>query len=77
MMIIDEAEQPQVHGFPVGYFVIRSLACNRVFDVLEDSVEDGTEIALWAEKDSSLVESMHFLFLGRSTCGLIALWIRS
>ena len=43
-------------GFPAGYFVIRSLATGRLLDVELDSVEDGTEIILWPEKESSLVE---------------------
>lgn len=45
------------HGFPPGYFVIRSLATNRLLDVQGDSIEDGTEILLWPEKETSLVES--------------------
>ena len=43
-------------GFPPGYFVIRSVATNRLLDVKGDSVEDGTEIVLWPEKEGSLVE---------------------
>lgn len=45
------------YGFPAGYFVIRSVATNRLLDVDSDDVEDGTNIILWPEKDSSLVES--------------------
>lgn len=44
------------HGFPHGYFVIRSVATNRLLDVQGDCVEDGTEIVLWPEKEGSLVE---------------------
>jgi len=44
-------------GFPAGYFVIRSVASNRLFDVTMDDIEDGTEVALWPEKEKSLVES--------------------
>lgn len=44
-------------GFPSGYFVIRSVACARLLDVTMDEIEDGTEIALWPEKEKSLVES--------------------
>lgn len=45
-------------GFPPGYFVIRSVATNRVLDVQSDEVEDGTELLLWSEKESSLVEGL-------------------
>ncbi|KAF9446122.1 hypothetical protein P691DRAFT_804705 [Macrolepiota fuliginosa MF-IS2] len=45
------------HGFPPGYFVIRSVATNRLLDVKSDYVEDGTEVLLWPEKETSLVES--------------------
>lgn len=44
-------------GFPTGYFVIKSVATNRLLDVTLDEIEDGTEIALWTEKEKSLVES--------------------
>jgi hypothetical protein len=47
----------QTNGFPPGYFVIRSVATNRLLDVTQDDVEDGTEILLWPEKETSLVES--------------------
>ncbi|KAL0951704.1 hypothetical protein HGRIS_008379 [Hohenbuehelia grisea] len=47
----------QTFGFPPGYFVIRSVASNRLLDVANDAMEDGEEIILWPEKDSSLVES--------------------
>ena len=50
-------------GFPPGYFVIRSVACARLLDVTMDEIEDGTEIALWPEKEKSLVESMYFTLL--------------
>ncbi len=39
-------------GFPAGYFVIRSVATNRLLDVTMDEIEDGTEIGLWPEKES-------------------------
>lgn len=48
----------QTFGFPAGYFIIRSVATNRLWDVEADDVEDGTEIALWPEKEKSLVEGM-------------------
>ncbi|PPQ79894.1 hypothetical protein CVT25_002950 [Psilocybe cyanescens] len=46
-----------ISGFPAGYFVIRSVGTNRLLDVTLDDIEDGTEIALWSEKEKSLVES--------------------
>jgi len=45
-------------GFPPGYFIIRSVASNRLLDVTMDYIEDGTEICLWPEKEKSLVESV-------------------
>ncbi|TFK77478.1 hypothetical protein BDN72DRAFT_830651 [Pluteus cervinus] len=48
----------ETFGFPPGYFTIRSLASNRVLDVAGDSIEDGSELTLWPEKERSLVESM-------------------
>lgn len=32
----------QTFGFPTGYFVIRSVATNRLWDVEGDEIEDGT-----------------------------------
>jgi len=49
--------QLETYGFPPGYFVIRSVASNRLLDVSMDDIEDGTEILLWPEKDSSIVET--------------------
>lgn len=46
----------QTFGFPAGYFVIRSVATMRLWDVQNDDVEDSTEILLWPEKEKSLVE---------------------
>ena len=51
------AAEAQLSGFPPGYFVIRSVATGRLWDVSLDDVEDGTEIVLWPEKEQSLVES--------------------
>ncbi|KIM88977.1 hypothetical protein PILCRDRAFT_3128 [Piloderma croceum F 1598] len=51
----------QTFGFPTGYFVIRSVATSRLWDVEGDEIEDGTEIALWPEKEKSLVESIKIL----------------
>lgn len=51
------ATDVQLFGFPPGYFVIRSLATGRLWDVSGDGIEDGTEVVLWPEKEHSLVES--------------------
>ena len=58
-------------GFPAGYFVIRSVATNRLLDVTMDEIEDGTEIGLWPEKEKSLVESKLYNWL--SGCLLLCL----
>ncbi|KAG5647679.1 hypothetical protein DXG03_008402 [Asterophora parasitica] len=47
----------ETHGFPVGYFIVRNTATHRVLDVTGDGMEDGTEIILWSDNDTSLVES--------------------
>jgi hypothetical protein len=47
----------ETYGFPPGYFIIRSVASKRLLDVTMDAIEDGTEVVLWPEKDSSIVES--------------------
>lgn len=44
------------HGFPQGYFVIRSVAMNRLLDVKMDESEDGTEVLLFPQREQSLVE---------------------
>jgi len=44
-------------GFPVGYFVIKSVASGKVLEVCMDDIEDGTEIILNPEKEKSIVES--------------------
>lgn len=46
-----------ISGFPVGYFIIKSAATGRVFDVQLDEIEDGTDIILFPEKEKSIVES--------------------
>jgi len=46
-----------MHGFPPGYFIIKSVASSRVLDVAGDAIEDGTDVLLWVEKEKSLVES--------------------
>lgn len=43
-------------GFPPGCFVLRSVSSGRMLDVSSDSVQDGSPIILWPEKDNSLVE---------------------
>lgn len=47
------------YGFPMGYFVIKSVATNRVLDVEGGKIDDGVELVLWPEKESSLVEGKH------------------
>ncbi|GLB35785.1 hypothetical protein LshimejAT787_0300730 [Lyophyllum shimeji] len=47
----------QTYGFPTGYFVVRNVATDRVLDVTGDSMEDGAEIILWSETETSLVET--------------------
>lgn len=47
----------QTNGFPPGYFVIKSVATDRLLDVAQDDIEDGTEIILWPERETSLVET--------------------
>ena len=45
------------YGFPRGDFLLRSVSSGRMLDVSSDSVQDGTPIILWPEKDNSLLES--------------------
>lgn len=52
-------------GFPSGYFIIRSVASERLLDVTMDDTDDGTEIGLWPEKEKSLVESQYLSILFR------------
>jgi hypothetical protein len=51
------AQNGSARGFPLGYFVIRSLATGKLLDVPTHSITDGTEIILWDEKEKALVES--------------------
>jgi hypothetical protein len=44
------------HGFPSGYFLIRSSATGRLLDVAQDRVVDGSPLLLWPEKETLLVE---------------------
>ncbi|PIL31835.1 hypothetical protein GSI_06539 [Ganoderma sinense ZZ0214-1] len=46
------------YGFPQGYFILRSLATDRVLDVAQGLLEDGTCVILWPMTETSLVESM-------------------
>ncbi len=52
----DERASFNDYGFPPGCFVLRSVSSERMLDVCSESVEDGTPIILWPEKDNSLVE---------------------
>lgn len=45
------------YGFPPGYFIVRSMATNRLLDVACDDIEDSAEIILWPATETSLVES--------------------
>ena len=44
------------YGFPQGYFILRSLATDRVLDVAQGLLEDGTCVILWPMTETSLVE---------------------
>ena len=46
------------YGFPLGYFVIRSVATERLLDVAAHNSYDGSEVILWPSKESSLVEGV-------------------
>lgn len=46
------------YGFPQGYFIIRSVAMNRLLDVRMDETDDGTEVILFLQKEQSLVECL-------------------
>ncbi|KAJ8084591.1 hypothetical protein PM082_003364 [Marasmius tenuissimus] len=48
---------PSTNGFPEGYFIIRSAANKRVFDVAGDAGHDDAEVILWPNKETSLVQS--------------------
>jgi len=45
-------------GFPTGYFVIRSMATGRLLDISSSSANDGTEVILWPDTETSLVENL-------------------
>ena len=44
------------HGFPQGYFMLRSIGTGRMLDVCQGLKEDGTAVILWPATESSLVE---------------------
>ena len=44
------------YGFPQGYFMLHSLATDRVLDVAQGLLEDGTCVILWPMTETSLVE---------------------
>ncbi|KIY50678.1 hypothetical protein FISHEDRAFT_39125 [Fistulina hepatica ATCC 64428] len=56
-MPTDARIQSTLHGFPIGYFVVRNLATGRLLDVQGDAIEDGTPVILWPEKEMYLVET--------------------
>lgn len=55
-MNVDPPSVPSSLGFPSGYFIIRSLATGRLWDVSGSLTADGTMVHLWREKEQSLVE---------------------
>lgn len=44
------------YGFPQGYFMLRSLATDRVLDVAQGLLDDGTCVILWPMTETSFVE---------------------
>ncbi|OSX66899.1 hypothetical protein POSPLADRAFT_1042203 [Postia placenta MAD-698-R-SB12] len=46
------------YGFPPGYFIVRSVASNRNLDVELGLIDDGTNVILWPQTETSLVDSM-------------------
>ena len=60
-MNVDPPSVSSSLGFPSGYFVIRSLATGRVWDVTgteRSAKADGALVHLYWEKEASLVEGM-------------------
>ncbi|KAH9835897.1 WD40-repeat-containing domain protein [Rhodofomes roseus] len=47
-----------LYGFPPGYFIIRSVATGRLLDVEMGWADDGTQMILYTENETSLVDSM-------------------
>jgi len=58
---LTSGSSPDAHfnsGFPGGYFLIKSVATGKLLDVARGENSDGTEIILWRNKETSLVEGM-------------------
>ena len=51
------------YGFPQGYFMLRSLATDRVLDVAQGLLEDETCVILWPMTETSLVECTSLKFV--------------
>ena len=62
LLMMTETADIDNTGFPPGYFIIRSVASDRLLDVTMDETEDGTEICLWPEKEKSLVDSQYLSY---------------
>lgn len=45
-----------LYGFPPGYFLIRSVVTGRLLDVEMGWSEDGTQLILYTENETSLVD---------------------
>ena len=50
------------HGFPAGYFLIRSVATGRVLDVEGHNINDGAEVILYPSTETSLGEGKQTMF---------------
>ncbi|EPQ60331.1 hypothetical protein GLOTRDRAFT_108904 [Gloeophyllum trabeum ATCC 11539] len=48
----------ETYGFPQGFFVIKSLASGRLLDVEASTSDDSTEVILYPEQETSLVDSL-------------------
>lgn len=44
------------YGFPQGYFMLRSIGTDRLLDVAQGFIEDGTDVILWPATETSQVE---------------------
>ncbi|KIY73512.1 hypothetical protein CYLTODRAFT_365541 [Cylindrobasidium torrendii FP15055 ss-10] len=55
--IQDPSPPPETNGFPPGYFMIKNAGSGRVLDVALDSIEDGSNVILFTQTETSLVES--------------------
>ncbi|KAG8835604.1 hypothetical protein FRC17_002196 [Serendipita sp. 399] len=54
----ESAMDGSARGFPLGYFVIRSIGSGKILDVPDHATTDGAELILFNEKEGSLVEGM-------------------